>query len=126
VETRLTRLYASRYRIIVDCSRLAFDSNRQRDDQLWLKMSHIVKRKGHKEIYDQRKLYASVYAACMSLRVQQQEAELLAEKVTAEINSFVAERAGVTSHELFLRTHEALERLSPEAAFMYRTHTDVS
>jgi len=89
-------------------------------------MSHIVKRAGHKEPYDQKKVYASVYAACMSLRVQQQEAELIAEKVTGEINEIIADKSEVTSHQLFVEISSSLERLNPEAAFLYRTHMDVS
>ena len=41
-------------------------------------MGHIVKRAGRTEPYDVRKLYASVYSACLSVREHPGAAELIA------------------------------------------------
>ena len=50
-------------------------------------MTHIVKRKGHKEEYDERKVYASIFAACKNVHLNDSEAEFLADKVAKEITS---------------------------------------
>jgi len=44
-------------------------------------MIHIVKRRGHKEEYDERKVYASAYAACLNVHLGEIEAEEIATKV---------------------------------------------
>ena len=89
-------------------------------------MSHVVKRKGHKEEYDSRKVYASVYAACLNVHMHQGEAELVADKVANEINDWVKTKGEVTAHEIFLSTTQVLKKYHPDASFMYETHRDVS
>lgn len=89
-------------------------------------MGHIVKRKGHSEEFEPRKIYASVFSACMVLRMSDSEAELLADAVSKE----VAERAS-TSEELSAKNlHswvvQSLEKLNKDVAFMYDTHRDIS
>lgn len=89
-------------------------------------MSHIVKRKGHKQPYDQKKAYASVYAACLSSHVQQEEAETIAQKMTDYLNEWIKEKEEVNSREIFEEVEKELKHLNKEAAFMYKTHRDVS
>lgn len=87
---------------------------------------HIVKRKGHKEQFDERKVYASVFAACMNTRMSEQEAELVAEKVAEEIKDWVSTQDEVTSEQIFTRVVKELSHLNEKAAFMYTTHRDIS
>lgn len=89
-------------------------------------MSHIVKRHGHKEKYDSRKVYASVYAALLALRTHEGEAEVVADKVTREVNAWVTGKKEVTSHEIFVKTEAVLKSINPDAAFIYTTHLDVN
>lgn len=84
-------------------------------------MKHIVKRRGHTEIYDERKLYASVYAACMSLRRPAPEAELVSEKVSADIAVWLTPKHEVTSADISREAGKHLSVYSPEAAYIY-TH----
>ena len=44
----------------------------------------IVKRRGHVEEFDERKVYGSCYAACLSSHVPHIEAEKVCEKVSKE------------------------------------------
>ena len=37
--------------------------------------TYIIKRKGHKERFDERKVFASVYAACMSGHMDRKKCE---------------------------------------------------
>jgi transcriptional regulator NrdR family protein len=89
-------------------------------------MSHIVKRAGHKEKYDSRKVYASVYAACLAVRVHPGEAELVADKVTQEINAWVTSKKEVDSGQIFLQISVSLRKFNPDAAYIYHTHRDVN
>lgn len=87
---------------------------------------HIVKRKGHKEEYDSRKVYASVYSACLTVRLHQGEAELIADKVSSEVTNWLSKKDYVTSEEIAEQVNEALEKYNPDAAYMYTTHRDLS
>lgn len=89
-------------------------------------MSHIVKRRGHQEPYEARKVYASVYAACTSTRLQEGEAELIAAKVSQEITSWLKDKNQVTSENIFEETYTLLKKYHTDAAFMYQSHRDIS
>ncbi|OGE38028.1 hypothetical protein A3B45_04310 [Candidatus Daviesbacteria bacterium RIFCSPLOWO2_01_FULL_39_12] len=89
-------------------------------------MTHIVKRKGHKQEFDERKLYASVYAACLSAHVDKEEVEATANLVCREIKKWMSDREEITSDEIFRQAAEELMALNKDAAFMYTTHRDVS
>ena len=87
---------------------------------------HIVKRRGHKEPYDGKKVYASVYAACLNTHMNKEEAENVAEKVLGEIDSWLADKREVASDEIFKKITETLKKHSTDTAFMYETHRDIS
>lgn len=89
-------------------------------------MIHVVKRRGHKEQFDERKLYASVYAACLSCHIDKEEAESVANLVTREVKKWIDERKEVSSDQIFKQIGEELKHLNEDAAFMYTTHRDVS
>lgn len=89
-------------------------------------MSHIVKRAGHREKYESRKVYASVYAACLTVRVHPGEAELIADKVTKELNAWATEKNEMTSSEIFQQIVFCLQKYNSDAAYMYKTHRDLS
>lgn len=84
---------------------------------------HIVKRTaGHSEPYDERKLYASIYAACLSLRTPVGEAELTANKVCSDIAPWLQTKAEVTSTDLRAQASKHLKLYNPDAAYMYARH----
>jgi transcriptional regulator NrdR family protein len=87
---------------------------------------HIVKRRGHKEIYDEKKVYGSCYFACRSSHMGEQEAEKICSSVTKSINKWVMKRKMVTSDEIFRNLVFALKKHNEDAAFMYETHRDIS
>ena len=89
-------------------------------------MIHIVKRKGHKQEYDERKVYASVYAACLSAHVLQEEAESIASLVTREVKKWIEGKEEVPADQISKQAGDELEHLNREAAFMYKTHRDIS
>lgn len=89
-------------------------------------MTHIVKRKGHKQEFDERKLYASVYSACLSAHILHEEAENIASLVTSEVKKRIEGHDEVTSDQVSRYAGQELEHLNKEAAFMYKTHRDIS
>ena len=89
-------------------------------------MAHIIKRKGHRQEFDERKVYASVYAACLSSHLSKEEAEDIANQVAKELGKWIENKEGVTSDEIFKAAAEELMALNKDASFMYTTHRDVS
>jgi transcriptional regulator NrdR family protein len=88
-------------------------------------LQRIVKRKGHGEYFDARKIYASVFSACMTLRMHDSEAELLADMVSHEVEEQVKKLDHVTSQILHKMVSDALEKYHPDAAYMYQHHRDI-
>lgn len=89
-------------------------------------MTHIVKRKGHKQEFDERKVYASVYAACRSAHCREEEAEATANLILREIKEWIGNKKEISSDSIFKRVEEELSHLNKAAAFMYKTHRDIS
>lgn len=87
---------------------------------------HIVKRKGHTQEFDDRKVYASVYAACLAAHTKTEEAESISNLISREIKHWVLKKEIVTSNEIFKKVGEELQALNKAAAFMYKTHRDIS
>ena len=89
-------------------------------------MKQIVKRKGHTEDFDERKLYASVYAALMTLRMSDEEAESISHMVTDEVKVFTKDKKELTSSALQDEAAKILKKYHPDAAYLYQTHKDLS
>lgn len=89
-------------------------------------MIHVVKRRGHKEDFDERKVYASAYAACLNVHMGEQEAERMAALVSQEAKDWIREKEEVSSQEIFDFVIKALRNKNENAAFMYETHRDIS
>lgn len=89
-------------------------------------MTNIVKRRGHKEEYDERKAYASSYAACRNAHLSEKEAESIADKVTKDIENWIEDKDEVDSKQIFEEVTKSLAKYNKDASFMYETHLDVS
>lgn len=87
---------------------------------------HIVKRQGHTEAYDQRKLYASVYASLVSLRTAAPEAELVADRVCKHVEEWLDKKHEVTSKDILRNAAHHLQNYNDDAAFLYLHHRSVS
>jgi len=86
----------------------------------------VVKRKGHREKYDERKVYASAYAASLNAHLSEQEAEKIAEDVCKKVNAWVEGKHEITSKQLEEHIIKLLEKHNRDAAFLYETHLDLS
>ena len=89
-------------------------------------MNHIVKRRQHNEPYDGRKLYASIYAACLVLRTSTGSAELVASAVVKDVEHWLSHKHEVTSNDLRTQAGKHLKAYHPDAAYMYLNHRTVS
>jgi len=89
-------------------------------------MHHIIKRKGHKEQFDERKVYGSAYAAFLNAHHEKEEAEKFSADVCEDVKNWIAARPEVDSDELFLKITEAIRTRDNDAAFLYETHRDLS
>lgn len=88
--------------------------------------THVVKRRGHEEQFDSKKLYASVYFACASVRMPQGECELTSDAVTKEVMKKLEKKSEINSHQIAKLAQSQLKMYNPDAAYMYRTHRDIS
>jgi transcriptional regulator NrdR family protein len=89
-------------------------------------MDHIVKRKGHKEKFDERKIYASVFAACMVLRMKDEEAELIAHMVSDEVEKELKDVKEMDAHKIHKLVTQSLKKYNSDVAYIYDTHRDIS
>jgi len=86
----------------------------------------IVKRRGKKEKFDEKKLYASVYSACMECDIEVRKAEKVAEETILEVRKFLHGRKSINSTELFGFVIQKLARHHEAVAFMYETHREIA
>lgn len=85
--------------------------------------SHIVKRKGHRETFDSKKLYASIYASCLVAHESVETAEKTAEEVTNKFADWLdAKKTSITSNDIRRKAGEMLEDINPDAAYSYIKH----
>ncbi len=90
-------------------------------------MKCIVKRHGTCVKFDERKIYASCYSACISCcHLKPIEAEKICEKVTKEVKKWIKAKDEVTSTQIHKEVTKAMRKYHKEAAFMYDTHRDVN
>ena len=86
----------------------------------------IVKRKGHAELYDERKVYGSCYFSCRNAHLSEKEAEEICKKVSAAITKWVKKQKVVSSNDIFKLLIQELKKHNEDAAFLYETHRDIS
>ncbi len=84
----------------------------------------IIKRGGERptENFSRDKLHASIRAACLSVRSPDGEAETIAQRVCDTLDTWLAARPEVTSHDLRRKATATLQQFHPEAAYFYQHH----
>ncbi len=90
----------------------------------------VVKRKGRREEYDERKIYGSVYAACISVNANEKKCEIMAAAIAKKITAWIKQGAKkgicVDTRQISARVAAELKKHDKDAAFMYETHRDIS
>ncbi|MFN7991054.1 MAG: ATP cone domain-containing protein [Candidatus Micrarchaeia archaeon] len=88
-------------------------------------MSVVVKRRGKKESFDEKKVYGSIYSACMECDLGEKKSEAVAERITSDVKAFLKGKSEVNSTEIFGIVIQKLAREHEAVAFMYQTHRDI-
>jgi transcriptional regulator NrdR family protein len=97
-------------------------------------MISIIKRGKHQEAYDERKVYASIFAAALNCHYADEKAEKLAARVVKAVTGAVKRHAQasrrmhrtkspLTSHDI--RNFIIKYCSDPEVTFMYIHHLDL-
>lgn len=87
---------------------------------------HIIKRTGRKEEFSERKLFKSVYLACLGSEMDIKTAKQISQNVVKEIRKLVKGKKEIKSDIIFNRVKKILAKHNKECAFMYETHRDIS
>ena len=84
----------------------------------------VVKRGGKRnsERFDRSKLHASVLAACLSVRSPHGMAESAADSVCTVVIDWCKTRPEITSDDVRRVAADHLQRIHPEAAYLYKHH----
>ncbi|MBS3114203.1 hypothetical protein J4448_03805 [Candidatus Woesearchaeota archaeon] len=85
-------------------------------------MPIVVKRRGHKEMFNEKKIYGSVYAACASAHYDEMRCEKIAEEITETIKRFVKNKKEIQSIEIRKKIENELKKKDEELAFFYEQH----
>jgi transcriptional regulator NrdR family protein len=89
-------------------------------------MALVVKRRGKTQEYDEKKVYASIYAACLECSMGEKKCEDVAQTVVNELKKFLKGKKEVNSTEIFGFVIQKLAKDHEPVAFMYQTHRDIS
>lgn len=76
----------------------------------------------HAEPFDADKLLASVYAACLSVRLPEGVASDTAKTVTIEVARWLRDKIEVTSDDIRRTAARSLENISKEASYIYQNY----
>ncbi|RYX79254.1 hypothetical protein EON76_00850 [bacterium] len=87
----------------------------------------IVKRSGTRptEQFSSEKLSTSIYAACLSVRSPDGEAQRTAGEVTRAVIIWLETKPEVTSNDLRRIAGHHLKKFHPEAAYIYEQHKHI-
>ena len=86
----------------------------------------IVKRKGHNESFDERKIYASCYHAIRMASVSEVKSEAICEKIMFDIKKWLKHKKVVNSKNLFKHTIAILKKHDKDAAYLYESFRDIN
>lgn len=86
---------------------------------------HIIKRKDHRQEYDEKKVYASVYAAALNCHYSESKSEDIAKDAMLKINSWIKDKPITLSSEIKEEVSRYLEKLDEDVAMMYEHHRNL-
>lgn len=86
---------------------------------------HVVKRHGHTESFDERKIYASVYESCHAAQLSTKQAEKIAASVSSNVKKWAEKKTHVNSHEIHKEVVKVLHKHHADVAFLYEHHRNL-
>jgi transcriptional regulator NrdR family protein len=90
-------------------------------------MALVIKKRGHKEEFDQNKIFESAYAACLQSGLELVEAQLIGKTIASKVGSWVGRRKEhIHSSEVFAKVAKELRDLDcHDAAYIYENMRDI-
>lgn len=85
-------------------------------------MLPVVKRRGHIERFDRKKVYASIYAACASYHLEEKSCENIAEKTSKKLDEKIKNKKEIKASEIHALVLSELKKINSELAFFYDKH----
>ncbi|MDY6769430.1 MAG: ATP cone domain-containing protein [Candidatus Nanohaloarchaea archaeon] len=85
-------------------------------------MAEVVKRRGHTEEFDERKVYGSIYAACASAGRDEDACERIADEVSTEIRERAESADALPTDEIRDIVSDELAERDEELSFYYEKH----
>jgi transcriptional regulator NrdR family protein len=85
-------------------------------------MKHVIKRAGHTEAFDRKKLYNSIYATCLAVNEPLNLAKSNAQKVTDNTEKWLENKAEITVHDIRAFAGKDLGKINHHAAYLYLHH----
>ncbi len=93
-----------------------------------MKNKIIIKKKGHEEAYDNRKVYVSVFASVLNAEYGEKKAKLIAKKVADGVNLWVKKQSRknkkISSNNI--RSQVLKNIKDRDVALLYKHHLDFS
>ena len=90
------------------------------------KITHVVKRRGHKEKFNKLKVYASVYSASLNCHHSEIDSEKIASHIANKIAKWVVHKKLVKSSDIRNEVIKHLKGKDKDIALMYKHHLDLS
>ena len=87
---------------------------------------HLVKRHGHFEKFDEKKLYKSCYKAALNAHLSKGKATKIGNYVARKMKLFIRNEKTLTSNQIFKQAIKYLKEQDKDVAFLYETHRDIS
>lgn len=86
----------------------------------------VVKANRKKEIFQPKKLYASIHHSCLSVELSKKQCEKLAKQIYQDVLKMLRKESCLLSEEISKAVAKAMQKRKKELAFMYKTHRDIS
>ncbi len=86
----------------------------------------VVKVNRKKEVFNKKKLYASIHRSCLSVELSKKVCEKLARQIYKDVLRMLRKESCLLSEEISEAVTKAMQKRKKELAFMYRTHRDLS
>ncbi len=84
-----------------------------------------IKRKSNIEEYDEKKVYASVYAAALNSHYSEEKSEKLADVVSKRVTKWTKSHSHIDSKDIREQIIINLKKLDKDVAVMYKHHLDL-
>lgn len=86
----------------------------------------VIKTNRKKETFNAKKIYRSIYAACLATQLPKKECIRLARQIHREVAKVLERQHCLLSEEITDTVAKAMHKRRKALAFMYKTHKDLS